>query len=226
MSKLEIRNLTGLESPRRKAAEDVSLTLGDGERLALLGPKFSGKASLLRLVCGLDVPSSGSILLDGDDITARPGRERPIALLSARHVLYPHLTVYGNLTRGLGFRTIPLVERDRRARRVARFLDLQTQLDRKPVLLSGEENSRLALGRVLVRRPEVLLCDCPFLHLDDVTRKMMTGWLDLAATSQKFSLLYATRDPEEAERVTDNILIMEAGSLRSATYQKSKRQGP
>jgi len=211
MSLLEIKNLTAPDSPRRRAATDVCMKAQVPGRVVLLGPKGAGKASLLRMIAGLDSPVGGSIIYDGRELTQLPGKQRRVALLTSVPVLYPHQTVYGNLTRGLGLRHIVPARRDINARRIARTLGLETQLDKKPPLLNGHENMRLAIARALVRKPDILLLDRPFDQLDEKARPRMIDSLLAAVEAQPLLIIYATRNESEAVQLDGKVIRMHSG---------------
>src|SRR4051812_22395984 len=160
--------LEGIRKSFAKGApilSDLTLTVSEGERLAVLGPSGSGKTTLLRLIAGLETPDSGSVVIGGQDMHGVAPHHRDVAMVFQTPALYPHLNVFDNLAFGLKARRIGWAERNRRVREVAGILGLEPFLGRRTWELSGGERQRVALGRAVARRPAVLLLDEPFSSL-------------------------------------------------------------
>ena len=155
----------------RLLVDRLSLTIAPGECLALLGPSGCGKTTTLRLLAGLDQPSHGEVLLDGQDITALPPGERQVGMVFQSYALYPHLNVRENLALGLRVRGVPSAEREQRIATTTALLRLDDLLLRKPAQLSGGQRQRVALARALLRRPRLMLLDEPMSNLDAQLRE-------------------------------------------------------
>jgi len=148
------------------AVQDFSLDIADGELVVFVGPSGCGKSTTLRMLAGLDDVTFGKILIDGRDFTALPPKDRNIAMVFQNYALYPQKTVFENMAFGLRVRRTPQQEIDRRVRSAASSLGLEALLERKPRQLSGGQMQRVALGRALVRDPDVFLLDEPLSNLD------------------------------------------------------------
>src|SRR6188508_1910593 len=157
------------------AVTDVSLQIAHGELLVLVGPSGSGKSTVLRLIAGLDAPTSGRILIDGEDVTGVPPQQRDLAMVFQSYALYPHKTVRENLAFGLRRRKVPKPEITERVDRMAAMLGLGELMERKPAALSGGQRQRVAMGRALVREPRAFRMDEPLSNLDAKLRTSMRG---------------------------------------------------
>ncbi len=196
------------------AVEDVSFTVPDGSFTVILGPSGCGKTTTLRMIAGLEYPTSGRIYIGGEDVTDLPPKKRDIAMVFQNYALYPHMTVYDNMAFGLKMRGIPRDEIDRRVREAARILGLSDLLDRKPRELSGGQRQRVAVGRAIVRQPKVFLFDEPLSNLDAKLRVKMRAELarihrELSATS-----IYVTHDQVEAMTLGDRIVLLKDGKIQ------------
>src|SRR5262245_17716254 len=152
------------------AVRDLTLEVSDGELLALVGPSGSGKSTVLRLIAGLEPPTSGTIVIGDRDVTHVPPQDRDIAMVFQSYALYPHKNVRENLAFGLRVRGVDAKEIDARVQQTAAALDIEALLDRKPAQLSGGQRQRVALGRAIVREPKAFLLDEPLSNLDPVLR--------------------------------------------------------
>ena len=195
------------------ALRDISLNIEKGEFCALLGPSGCGKSTLLRLIAGLEDATTGTITINGRDVTDLEPADRRIAMVFQSYALYPHMTVAENIAFSLEAAGMRKADRLARAAEVARTLQLDHLLDRKPALLSGGQRQRVAIGRALVRNPEVFLFDEPLSNLDAMLRVQMRMELsnlhrDLAAT-----MIYVTHDQIEAMTMADRIVVLDHGRI-------------
>ena len=152
--------------PPALALEGLDLQIADGEMLILVGPSGCGKTTALRCVAGLEKPTSGRILIGEREVQELPPRKRDVAMVFQNYALYPHLSVYKNLAFGLKEHRVARSEIDRRVREMSKILGLDALLDRRPAQLSGGQSQRVAMGRALVREPQVVLLDVPLSNLD------------------------------------------------------------
>ena len=197
-----------------QALQDISLHIEKGEFCALLGPSGCGKSTLLRLIAGLEDATTGTISINGRDVTDLEPADRRIAMVFQSYALYPHMTVAENIAFSLEAAGMRKADRLARATEIARTLQLDHLLDRKPALLSGGQRQRVAIGRALVRNPEVFLFDEPLSNLDAMLRVQMRMELsnlhhDLAAT-----MIYVTHDQIEAMTMADRIVVLDHGRIR------------
>jgi len=197
--------------------DDLSLDIPAGQLVALLGPSGSGKTTLLRIIAGLEVPDSGSVLFHGEDATDADVRERRVGFVFQHYALFGHMTIFENVAFGLRVRpkAVRPDEEEIRAR-VARLLEL-VQLgplgDRYPHQLSGGQRQRIALVRALAVEPRVLLLDEPFGALDARVRKELRRWLRRLHDEMQVTSVFVTHDQEEAMEVADRIVVMNQGRI-------------
>ncbi|MCP5523082.1 MAG: ATP-binding cassette domain-containing protein [Verrucomicrobiales bacterium] len=196
------------------AVRDVSLTVADRELLVIVGPSGCGKTTLLRLIAGLETPSSGTIAIDNRVMNDVEPKDRDIAMVFQNHALFPHLTVFENLALGLKLRKVPRSEIEQRVGGVAALLDLTGLLDRLPRALSGGEHQRVALGRAIVRRPKVFLFDEPLSDLDATLRTQMRMELARLHDRLNATMIHVTHDQVEAMTLGDRIVVMDAGEIQ------------
>ena len=195
------------------AVHDVSLAVGQGEVLAVLGPSGSGKSTLLRAVAGLEQPSAGRISYDGHDLAGVPTHRRGFGLMFQDGQLFPHLDVAGNVAYPLRIRRRPAAERRRRVQELLDLVGLAGYEHRPPAELSGGERQRVALARALAVRPRLLLLDEPLASLDRDLRDRLTADLGHILRSEGTSAVLVTHDAEEAFAVADCMAVMRAGRL-------------
>ncbi|MGY4451024.1 multiple sugar transport system ATP-binding protein [Bradyrhizobium sp. i1.3.1] len=200
---------------KTQAVVDLSLTIGDGEFVALLGPTGAGKTTTLRLVAGLEAPDSGSVRIDGRDVTSDAPADRDVAFVFQQYSLYPHLTVFENMAFALRAPTRRLPEAEIRAKveQVARLLHIEAKLHSKATQLSGGQMQRVAIGRALVRSPSIYLMDEPLSSLDAKLRGEMRLELKRIQIDLGATILYVTHDQTEAMTMASRIGVMEAGRL-------------
>jgi multiple sugar transport system ATP-binding protein len=193
------------------ALSDSTFTVRDGELFCLLGPSGCGKTTTLRMIAGLELPSSGRILLDGGDVTFAPASRRDIAFVFQLFALYPHLKVGANIAYPLRSQGVPKAEVRRRVEETARILRIAHLLDRSVAGLSSGDRQRVALGRAIVRRPLAFLLDEPLGALDAEMREVMCGELRALHDRLRATMVYVTHDQLEAMSMADTIALMNGG---------------
>jgi multiple sugar transport system ATP-binding protein len=195
------------------AVKGVDLDVEDGEFFTLLGPSGCGKTTTLRMIAGLETPSAGRIFIGGQDFTDTHPRNRDVAMVFQSYALYPHMTVRGNLSLNLEVKRIEPAEIEGRIQNVARMLDISALLSKKPGELSGGQRQRVALGRALIRRPNIFLMDEPLSNLDLKLRERTRTELKKLHETLKVTTIYVTHDQAEALVLSNRIGIMNAGDL-------------
>jgi spermidine/putrescine transport system ATP-binding protein len=203
-----------------RALNDVSVTIEKGEFFTLLGPSGCGKTTLLRLIAGFEMPTSGQILLDGQDITWLPPNKRPVNTVFQSYALFPHLTVAQNVAFGLQMQGKPAAEVKETTARMLALVKLEAMAGRKTSQLSGGQQQRVALARALAPRPKVLLLDEPLSALDLKLRKEMQIELKRLQTETGITFVFVTHDQEEALTMSDRIGVMSAGRLQQVGSAK------
>ncbi|VAW14471.1 ABC transporter, ATP-binding protein [hydrothermal vent metagenome] len=196
-----------------KILKEINLEVEDGQFTVLLGPSGCGKSTTLRIIAGLDVASSGKILIEGRDVTNLEPRERDISMVFQNYALYPSMNVEQNIGFGLKARKMPGPEIKEKVLSAAKLLEITDLLARKPRELSGGQQQRVAIGRAIVREPKLFLFDEPLSNLDAKLRvEMRTEILGLHKRL-KATTIYVTHDQEEAMTMADRIVIMEHGQV-------------
>ncbi len=204
------------EGPRadRPALQHLDLTIPSGEMAVLVGPSGCGKSTTLRIVAGLEEPTTGQVLVDGRDVTTVQPAQRDIAMVFQSYALYPHMTVFENLAFALRIRKLPDAEIRTRVEQVARSLDIEGYLQRRPKALSGGQRQRVAIGRAVVRSPKVFLFDEPLSNLDAKLRGDMRREIARIHQQSKTTSLYVTHDQVEAMTLADRIVVLKDGLLQ------------
>ena len=195
------------------AVDDVSLTVPDGELTALLGPSGSGKSTLLRIIAGLEVPDSGSVVLGDRDVTNVPPQRRGIGFVFQHYAPLKHMTVRDNVAFGLTIRKRPRDEVKARVHDLLSLVQIEQFADRYQSQLSGGQRQRMALARALAVEPEVLLLDEPFGALDARVRKELRAWLRRLHDETHVTTVFVTHDQEEAMEVADGIVVVNHGAI-------------
>src|SRR6056297_3755462 len=196
------------------AVEGLSLDIEDGEFVTLVGPSGCGKSTSLEMVAGLTEPTSGSVYIDGEDVTGLPPKDRGIAMVFQNIALFPHMDVYDNISYGLRLRDYPKDEIDRRVERAADIVQLEGMLERMPDEMSGGQRQRVAIARAIVREPDVFLMDEPLANLDAKLKVHMRTELQRLHKELDTTIIYVTHDQEEAMTLSDRIAVLNSGSLQ------------
>ena len=197
-----------------RAVDGVDLEIADGEFLVLLGPSGSGKTTLMRLCAGLEQPTEGEVVIDGEVVNDVPPRKRGIAMVFQSYALYPHKTVFKNIAFPLSVEGMDRGEITRKVEWAAGLLGIGHLLERVPSQISGGERQRVAIARALVRRPKVLLMDEPLSNLDAKVRHTARDELKKFQREIGVTTIYVTHDQVEAMGLGDRIAVMNAGTVR------------
>jgi multiple sugar transport system ATP-binding protein len=211
-----------------QALADISLDIDDGEFFVLLGQSGAGKTTTLRVIAGLERPDSGTVRMDGEDVTLDAPAQRDCAFVFQQYSLYPHLTVFDNLAFPLRapLRAMPAGEIRRRVERVAATLHITGKLARKATELSGGEMQRVAIGRALVREPRVYLMDEPLSSLDAQLREELRVELKHLQRATGATVVYVTHDQVEATTLADRIAILDAGRIQQVGTPQAIYEAP
>src|ERR1700681_2810227 len=193
------------------AIRDVSLTLKRGTLSVLLGPTLSGKTSIMRLLAGLDKPTTGRVLVDGKDVTGLDVRQRSVAMVYQQFINYPSLSVYENIASPLRVQRRPREEIEKKVREAARLLKLEPYLTRMPLQLSGGQQQRTAIARALVKGADLVLLDEPLANLDYKLREELRAELPRIFEASGAIFVYATTEPSEALLLGGDTLCMSEG---------------
>jgi sn-glycerol 3-phosphate transport system ATP-binding protein len=214
VAEVEYRKVTKRYPNGVVALKEFDLLVADGEFVILVGPSGCGKSTALRLLAGLDKPTSGDIRVGGEVVTKQGPGERDIAMVFQNYALYPHMSVRKNLAYGLRQRKTPKPEIDRRVHEISDVLGITELLDRKPAQLSGGQRQRVAMGRALVREPQAFLLDEPLSNLDAKLRGQVRAELKRIHQRLGITSVYVTHDQVEAMTLADRICVMNQGEVQ------------
>jgi multiple sugar transport system ATP-binding protein len=215
------------DSGRIRAVDDVSLDVADGEFVTVVGPSGCGKSTTLRMLAGLEQPTSGRISIDGEDVTDVHARKRDVAMVFQNYALYPHKTVRQNMAFGLRMSTdLSKDERQAKVEETAEMMGIEELLEDKPSELSGGQKQRVALGRAIVREPDVFLFDEPLSNLDAKLRTSMRTEIQRLQEELDITAIYVTHDQEEAMTMGDRLAILDGGQLQQTGRPKDVYQNP
>jgi multiple sugar transport system ATP-binding protein len=208
------------------AVDKLNLVVNDGEFLVLVGPSGCGKSTSLRMLAGLEEIDAGRILIGDKDVTNVAPKDRDIAMVFQSYALYPHMTVAENMGFALKIAGKPKAERDTRVREAAKLLDLEPYLDRKPKALSGGQRQRVAMGRAIVREPQVFLMDEPLSNLDAKLR--VATRTQIAALQRRLGIttVYVTHDQVEAMTMGDRVAVLKDGLLQQVDTPRNLYDNP
>ncbi len=213
MASVELQNI-GKVFGGLRVIDTLNLTVPDGSFTALLGPSGCGKPTLLRIIAGLEEISDGRALIGGVDITDEEPAQRKVAMVFQSYALYPHLTVEENVYFSLSLAGMPKAAQKARAAGVAKMLQLEPLMARRPAQLSGGQRQRVAIGRALVRNPEEFLFDAPLSNLDAMLRVQMRLELAKLHKDLKTTMIYVTHDQVEAMTLADQIVVLKKGKIQ------------
>jgi glycerol transport system ATP-binding protein len=193
--------------------KNINFEFESGSRNVLLGRTLAGKTSLLRIMAGIDRPSHGKILIDGNDVTGMWVRKRKVAMVYQQFINYPSLTVYNNIASPLKVSGVPKAEIDRRVRETAKMLHIDDLLDRLPAELSGGQQQRIAIARALVKDAQLLLLDEPLVNLDYKLREELRIELQEIFEQREAIVVYTTTEPAEALMIGGNVVVLDEGRV-------------
>ena len=194
--------------------KSLDLEIADGEFVVYVGPSGCGKTTLLRMMAGLETVSAGRIFIGENDVTDVPPKDRNISMVFQNYALYPHMSVAQNIGFGLRLKGVPRAERDVAVRETAELLGLGGLLDRKPRALSGGQRQRVAMGRAIIRHPEVFLMDEPLSNLDAQLRNHMRTEIKALQSRLGVTTIYVTHDQVEAMTMADRIVVLNGGEIQ------------
>jgi multiple sugar transport system ATP-binding protein len=214
MASVELDKINKLYENGFHAVKDLSIDVADGEFLVLVGPSGCGKSTALRMVAGLEDISTGELRIGGRRVNEVDPQGRDIAMVFQSYALYPHMSVADNIAYGLKLRKMPKDQIQERIKKAADMLELTPLLDRKPKQLSGGQRQRVAMGRAIVREPQVFLMDEPLSNLDAKLRVQMRAEISAVVRSLKTTTMYVTHDQTEAMTMGDRMAVMKAGILQ------------
>ena len=212
---IELRHISKVYSDNGfKAVDDFNLEVKRGEFVTFLGPSGCGKTTTLRMIAGFEMPTSGEILLNGEDISRLPANKRPINTVFQRYALFPHMNIYDNIAFGLKLKKLPKEEIRKKVKRVLDIVDLEGFENRKISTLSGGQQQRIAIARALVNEPEILMLDEPLGALDLKMRQEMQIELKHMHDELGITFIYVTHDQEEALTMSDKIVVLSEGRIQ------------
>ncbi|WP_084639916.1 ABC transporter ATP-binding protein [Kaistia adipata] len=212
MATLEVKNLSRVFADTR-AVDELTLSVGDGELVCLLGPSGSGKSTVLRMIGGFEQPSGGSILIDGQDVTRVPPERRPTGMVFQSHALWTHMNVFANVAFGLKLRRRPKSEIRQKVEAALATVGLEGFGERRTTQLSGGQQQRVALARSLVLEPKILLLDEPFASLDQHLRERLREEVREIQRRAGITMVFVTHGQDEALAIADRIAVMRNGRL-------------
>lgn len=213
MGNIVLKNINKIYPGGIRAVSDFNLEIKDKEFMVLVGPSGCGKSTVLRMIAGLEEITSGELYIDNQLVNEILPKERDIAMVFQNYALYPHMTVYKNLSFALSLRKVPKDEIDNKVKETAKILEIEKVLDRKPKALSGGQRQRVALGRAMVRDPQAFLLDEPLSNLDAKLRASTRTEITKLHNKLETTFVYVTHDQVEAMTMADRIVVMKDGYI-------------
>ena len=214
MARVLLDNVRKVYDNGFEAVNGASFEVEDGEFVVFVGPSGCGKSTLLRMIAGLEEITSGDLFIGPRQVNDVPPKDRDVAMVFQNYALYPHMTVFNNLAFGLQIRKFPKAEIRQRVEEAAAILGIDQVLDRKPAHLSGGQRQRVAVGRAIVRKPEVFLFDEPLSNLDAKLRVAMRTEIGRLHTRLAATMIYVTHDQVEAMTMGDRIVVLKDGEIQ------------
>ncbi len=208
------------------AAKDINIEISEGELVVLLGPSGCGKTTCLRIIAGLEEPDEGKVYIGDKDVTDLKPRERNIAMVFQSFALYPHMSAGEIIGFPLEARGVPKEEREKKVKEVAELLEIEELLDRKPSNLSGGQAQRVALGRAIIRDPDVFLMDEPLANLDAKLRHRMRGEVKQLQRDLGVATVFVTHDQSEAMGIADRIVLLKDGEIKQVGEPEDLYRNP
>ena len=225
MAEITFDNVTKTYGDGYRAVSDLNLEVQDGEFVVLVGPSGCGKTTALRMIAGLEEITDGEIRIGERVVNNLPPGDRDIAMVFQNYALYPHMTVAENIGFALRMRKVPKAEARQRIEETARIIGLGDHLDRKPRQLSGGQRQRVAMGRAIVREPQVFLMDEPLSNLDAKLRVQMRAEISRIQRQLGVTTVYVTHDQVEAMTMGDRVAVMRAACCSSSTRRSACTSG-
>jgi ABC-type sugar transport system ATPase subunit len=221
MSTVKLENIGKVFDGGVEALCDVNITVETGECMVLAGPSGAGKSTILRLIAGLESPTTGKIFIDGEDVTQKEPRQRNVAMVFQHFSLYPHMSVFENMGFALKMKKLSKALIRQKVTEAAKMLEIEQLLDRKPWQLSGGQRQRAALGKAIVRQPKVFLFDEPLSNLDHMLRAKARQQIKEILQRLKATSIYVTHDQDEAKEMADRVCVLNDGRVQqTATVQE------
>ena len=226
MSSLTLKDMVKVYPNGVLAVADFNLEIEDKEFIILVGPSGCGKSTTLRMIAGLEDITAGELYIDGALVNDVPSKDRDIAMVFQNYALYPHMTVFENMSFGLRIRKMPRDEIKQRVDEAAKILEIEDLMERKPAQLSGGQRQRVALGRAIVRDPKVFLLDEPLSNLDAMLRTAMRAELSKLHQRLETTFIYVTHDQTEAMTMGTRIVVMKDGYVQQIAPPQELFQKP
>ena len=226
MSEIALRNVCKQFDSEHYGVKDFNLDIHDKEFVIFVGPSGGGKSTTLRLIAGLEEITDGELWIDGKLCNYLEPKERDMSMVFQNYALYPNMTVYGNIAYSLKIRKVPKKEIDQKVRQVAKILEIDSLLDRKPVALSGGQKQRVAIGAAIIRQPKAFLMDEPLSNLDAKLRAQMRVELQKLHKELDTTIIYVTHDQTEAMTLGTKIVVMRDGLIQQVDTPQSIYDNP
>ena len=226
MSEIALRNVCKQFDSEHYGIKDFNLDIHDKEFVIFVGPSGCGKSTTLRIIAGLEEITDGELWIDGELSNYLEPKERGMSMVFQNYALYPNMTVYGNMAYALKIRKMPKDEIDKKVHEVAKILEIEQLLDRKPAALSGGQKQRVAIGSAIIRKPKAFLMDEPLSNLDAKLRAQMRGELVKLHKQLDTTIIYVTHDQTEAMTLGTKIVVMKDGLIQQVGAPQSIYDNP